>query len=110
MAIFYGPIGVSDPSETTPGVFSNVVTERDVRGDMLRTSTRHKTSPSLVGDVSSGHRLSIIVDPDIEHIYTQVVYVVWKGVRWKVDSATFERPRVIFNLGGPYRGPTPAVS
>ena len=51
MAKFYGKVGYLSTEETSPDVYSEVLTERLYKGDVLRNQKRYQASEGLNDDV-----------------------------------------------------------
>ena len=63
MAKFYGPIGYAETKETRPGVFQEIITERNYAGDVLRKARRLESGETINDNISVNNSLSIIADP-----------------------------------------------
>lgn len=110
MARFSGKIGYADNVETSPGVWTDVITEVTYFGDE-RTNTRHEhESDDLNDDISISNQISIVADASAFGSILAIRYVEWMGERWKVSSVDVQRPRLLLTLGGVYNGPTPNSS
>jgi hypothetical protein len=105
MARFHGNIGYStDIVETAPGVFTDVITEREYYGDVIK-QTKQWISGSQVNDnLNINNRISIIADDYAFTNFSAAKYVIWAGVYWKISNIDIERPRLILSLGGVYNG------
>lgn len=104
MAKFHGNIGYSHSEETSPGVYTDTITEREYFGDVIRES-RQWTNPGQVNDnLVVGNRISIVADDFANGHFTSMKYVIWDEVYWKVSSVEVQRPRLILSLGGVYNG------
>lgn len=107
---FYGPIGYAITSETSPGVWTDTIIERNYYGDVLKNYERQNQGKSINDDVVISNRLSIISDPfAIEHFH-RIKYVKWLGAAWKIDSVEVQYPRLILTIGGVYNGETAATA
>lgn len=107
MAKFYGRVGYGAQSETSPGVWEDVITEHSYYGDVVRNSRQLREGENLNKDVSVQNSISIVAD---EYAYGHIFairYVEWAGVLWAVTDVTVERPRLLLRLGEVYNGPTP---
>lgn len=107
MAKFYGRVGYGAQSETSPGVWEDVITEHSYYGDVVRNSRQLREGENLNKDVSVQNSISIVAD---EYAYGHIFairYVEWAGVLWAVIDVTVERPRLLLRLGEVYNGPTP---
>jgi len=106
MARFHGVIGYGVATETAPGVFQDVITEKTYSGDVIRNSRRLDAGDKVNNDISVGNSISVVADEVIGHNFFAIRYVVWMGVRWAVNDVEVQHPRLILRLGGVYNGPT----
>lgn len=104
MAKFHGKIGYAQSTETAPGVWTDVITEREYFGDALRESRQWQNSGQLNDNLVVGNRISIVADDYATTNFAAMRYVIWLGVYWKVSSVEVNRPRLILSLGGVYNG------
>jgi hypothetical protein len=108
MAKFAGKIGFGISSQSAPGVFTEIITEKEYKGDVLRSNKNFDESNNGVNDnLKLSNRVSIVAD-DFAHQNASVMrYAILGGVRWKVTSIEVAAPRLILTLGEVYNGPTP---
>jgi hypothetical protein len=106
MAKFYGPIGYAETKETRPGVFQEIITERNYAGDVLRKARRLESGETINDNISVNNSLSIIADPYAYQHFFAIRYVKWMGAFWKVTNVEVQSPRLILTVGGVYNGPT----
>lgn len=108
MAKFGGKVGFGITTQGAPGVTLDSVTERDYKGDILRSNKNFEESSNGVNDnLKISNRVSIVAD-DFANLNASVIrYVILGGVRWKVTNIEVAVPRLILNLGEVYNGPTP---
>lgn len=104
MAKFYGPVGYAETQETAPGVWTEVISERAYRGDIIRNTRRLDGSEYLNDNVSVQNQISIVADAYAYEHFFDIRYVRWMGADWKVSSVEVQRPRLILTLGGVYNG------
>lgn len=104
MSKFYGPIGYITQKEISPGVWDEVVVEKSYRGDILQDTRRWQVSEHKNDNLTISNHLSIIADPFAYENSSTIRYVLWLGVRWKVDKIEIQRPRLILTLGEVYNG------
>ena len=106
MTTGYGKIGYVETVETSPGVWSEVVTERTYYGDIERnTIRRNAPSDSTNDDLTVNSQLSIIADPFAYQKFGYIAYAEFMGTMVKVTSVDPTRfPRLILTLGGVYNG------
>lgn len=106
MAKFYGAIGYAEVGETSPGVWTETMTERTYCGDILRNTRRLETGESINDNVNVNNIISVVSDPYItEHIFA-IRYIRWMGTLWKVTNVEVQSPRLLLTIGGVYNGPT----
>lgn len=105
MAKWYGIIGYGISTEVSPGVWQDEIVKRNYSGDVKRLYGKwSEASNSTNDDFSTNNQISIISDPFAEQNFTQMRYIVFMGVKWKIISADIKRPRIIISLGGVYNG------
>ena len=102
MAKFYGKVGYADTSETAPGVWTEVITEREYYGDVLRISRRLQSTDQLNDDIIIDNEFSIISDPFAQQNFHTMRYIEWMGVKWKITKVNVQSPRLILSVGGVY--------
>lgn len=102
MAKFYGVIGYAETTETAPGVWTEVITERNYSGDVIRNTRRLQSSENLNDDLVINNIISIIADPYAYQNFHTMRYVYWMGVFWKITSVEVQRPRLLLTIGGVY--------
>ena len=107
MAKFYGPIGYGITSETSPGVWTDSIVERNYTGDVLQNSKRVSQGESINDNIEVSNKISIISDPfAMQHFHT-IKYIKWMGAAWKVTTVDANQyPRLILTIGGVYNGET----
>lgn len=105
MARYCGKVGYVDSVETTPGVWSDEITERTYTGDAIRITSRWSAkSDSTNDDLSINTQLSVIADAFAYQNFNHIKYAEFMGVKWKVTNIEVQRPRLILTLGGEYNG------
>ena len=105
MAKFYGVIGYAETKETTPGVWTEEITEHTYFGDILDNNVRRVTnSDSTNDDLRINVKISIVSDPYAINHFHSICYVQFMGAKWKVTDVTPSFPRLILTLGGVYNG------
>lgn len=103
---FFGPVGYGGTVESAPGVWDDVITEINYRGDVVRNTRRYSEGESVNDDLSVSNSISIVADDYALNHFFEIRYVRWAGTLWKVLNVEAERPRLILRLGGVYNGPT----
>lgn len=108
MAKFHGAIGYGELVETAPGVWTEVITERNLFGDVLKNSRQVREGEYLNDDLTVQNSISVVADAYANEHFFAIKYAEWAGARWTVEDVTVQAPRLILRLGGVYNGPTPA--
>ncbi len=105
MAKFHGKIGYVKTEETSPGVHSEVVTEKNYKGDLLRNIRRWETGGENANpDINISNRFSVVADAYAYDNLAHMRYILWRGAKWKITNIEIQRPRVILTVGGVYNG------
>lgn len=104
MERFYGEVGYADTIETTPGVWTEQVTERKYSGNVLKNSRRLQAGEHLNDNLNVDNEFSIIADPFAFQNFHTIKYIKWMGSYWKVTKVSVQRPRLILSIGGIYNG------
>jgi hypothetical protein len=111
MAKFYGAVGFGHVQEipANTGVWKDVITERNLYGDVQQNARQLQEGDNLNKDVSASQIISVVADDYANENIFAIRYVEWAGTRWTVTfvSADPHRPRLLLRLGGVYNGPTP---
>ena len=104
MAKWFGKIGYAITSETRPGIWEEVIVERNYYGDMIRNSRRLQTASQVNDDININNELSIISDPYAMNSFHAMRYAEFMGTKWKITNVEVQYPRLILSLGGLYNG------
>lgn len=107
MARFSGLVGYGTPTETSEGVWEDVITEVKYNGDMVRNAFRREVSDAINSDITLNASVSIVADDYARGHVDAIKYVVVAGTRWIVSTVDIQSPRLILRLGGVYNGSTP---
>lgn len=106
MAKFYGIVGYGVTEETTPGVWTDRIVERNYSGDVIKNYKKSYSGESINDNIDVSNNISIISDPfAMQHFHT-IKYVKWMGAAWKVSTVEVQYPRLILTIGGVYNGET----
>lgn len=106
MARFHGAIGYGHATETAPGVWQDVITEKMYTGDVLRNTRKLQDGEIKVNaDISVGNSISVVADAYLGENFLAIRYIMWAGKAWTVDSVEVQAPRLLLRLGGVYNGP-----
>lgn len=107
MPKFYGTIGFMETKETSPGVYTEQVTERNYYGDITRTSSSTSNSSQFNDDIKITNAFSIVADPYAYEHFAYMKYIVWQGVKWKIEGVDISSPpRLTFSVSNRYIAPS----
>lgn len=101
---FYGAVGYVTLEEVVPGKWKEVITERQYRGDVVKVSRRLQSSEKVNDDIRINNEIRILADAFAYQNFQSIRYIIWNGIKWKVEAVTVDRPRLIFQIGGEYNG------
>lgn len=104
MAKFFGKIGFATLTETTPGVWEEVITERDYYGEVIRNNRRLQGAQQLNDDISLSNEFSILADPFAVENFHSMRYLTYMGTKWKITTVDVQYPRLTLSVGGIYNG------
>jgi len=104
MTKYYGSIGFGETVETSPGVYTEQITERNYYGDVTRNIRALQSSDQLNDNINVTNTISIVADPYANEHFYSMRYAVWQGTKWKISSVEVQYPRLLLTLGGVYHG------
>lgn len=104
MAKFSGKIGYVETKQTSPGVWTDDIIERQYYGDLIRHFSRWGPNDSVNENITFGQDISIVADPYMYGNLRNMRYVEFHGTKWEITTFEIERPRVKIVLGGVYHG------
>lgn len=104
MAKFYGSIGYSIYEEVRDGVWEPKIIERSYYGDLIKNFKRTESSGNLNDNINISNEISIVSDPFADQNFHSMIYVEYRGVKWKVTNVDVQFPRLILSIGGVYNG------
>ena len=100
---YYGKVGYCSTVEVRPGVWvEDQIVERPYYGDVLRFSRRYQGADKVNDDLEISNQISILADPYAYEHFSEIRYVIWMGVKWKVPTVEVEYPRLKLTVGGVY--------
>lgn len=105
MAKFSGKVGYVETEQTSPGVWTeSKIIERQYYGDLVRHYNDWSPTDYVSENIKFGQDISIVADPYMYGHLKNMRYVIYKGVKWRIDNFEVDRPRVRISLGGEYYG------
>lgn len=105
MAKFYGLIGFATSTESKPGVWTDVITEKPYFGEVIRDTRRLDEVDKVNMDLSVGNAFRIVADAYANDHFFAMRYLQWNGQFWVVTDVEVQRPRLLIRIGGIYNGP-----
>lgn len=100
MSRYAGKIGFAVTEETYPGVWTPTITEKPVKGEVLRNTRRNENGDSVNDNVTISNRISVIGNPYLFENFQFMKYVTWMHTKWKITSVEVSYPRLILDIGG----------
>lgn len=100
MAKYSGFVGYAKSVETSKGVWTEVITDRKVRGDVIRLGNSVDSADKVNDDITLQNRISLVADPYSYDNFTEIRYITYLGSKWKVTGIEVQRPRLILSIGG----------
>jgi hypothetical protein len=99
---------VAVSTETSPGVWEDVITERAYYGDVVRNSRRLDppllVPPETNSNLTLENSFSILADAHAYANFMNFRYVEWEGNRWAITGVEVLRPRMTLTIGGLWNG------
>lgn len=102
MAKWYGVIGFAETKETSPGVWTEEIVERNYYGEVEKLRRRVQSSDGLNDNIMISNVISIMSEPFVESHCDVMRYVQFMGAKWKVTDVEVEYPRLKLTIGGVY--------
>lgn len=106
MSKFFGTVGFVETVETSPGVWTEQITEHRYSGDVLRMSKSWQSGEHLNDNLQVNVQISFVADPYANEHFHSLRYIEYMNARWKISTAEPQYPRIVVTLGGVYNGPT----
>ena len=102
MPKYFGKIGFAETVETRPGIWEEVIVEREYYGDILRNTRRYDSSQYLNDNLNISNQFSIVADPYAREHFHLMRYLTFEGTKWKISSVQVDYPRLSLEVGGLY--------
>ena len=97
---WYGKIGFAEQVEVAQSVWTEQITERIYRGDIIRNTRRLQDSQQIKSNISISKRISVIGDAYIRDHFVDMRWVEFMGAKWKaIEVDASQAPRLIITLG-----------
>lgn len=102
MSKYCGKIGYATTIETTPGIWTEQITERTYYGDIIRNNRKLQSSGNINDNITISNEISIVADPFANENFHAIRYAEFMGSKWKVSNVDVQYPRLILSLGEVY--------
>ena len=79
-------------------------------GDVLRRSRRWDQATEVNDHLTLSDEINVIADSYILENLNYMRYVIYLGVKWKINYIEVNRPRIRLTLGGEYNGEQTATA
>ena len=103
---YSGKIGFAQNLEVAPGVYDDVITEREYFGDLLQRTEAFNVEGSVLPQYRTNTSVSVLLDGLLVENYDNIRYISLMGKNWTVSSVVFVHPRITLFVGEVYGGPT----
>lgn len=93
--------------EVEPDVYEPQLVVKRVRGNVISSRYRRDQNgdKSTIDNIRITNQISLVADQFFMKHISNLLYMEYQGVKWKVESFDVSRaPRVIVDLGGVYNG------
>lgn len=103
---FSGVIGFWEKdAEVKSGVYKSQIVERPYTGDITRNYRKFNSAENQQNDnLRVNNQVSIVSDLYLRNNWASIKYVLWNGVKWKVNTVEVGHPRLVLEIGEVYNG------
>jgi hypothetical protein len=100
MGKWCGKIGYVETVETSPGIFTEQITEKFYSGDVTRNVRKFQSGDKLNDNIDISNEISIVADPFAYDNFRFMRYIEFMGAKWKITNIEVQYPRLILTIGG----------
>lgn len=101
-------VGFAEVTQTSPGVYEEIIHYRKYKGDLYRYAHRVSESNSVNGQITLNNTLQLVGDNYIfDHLgYIRCAKLYIGGIpqSWEVTNVEIQERRIILTIGGIYVG------
>ena len=97
-----GKIGYARTEETSPGIYQEIIVEKQYYGDIVRNSTQILDSNTINSSIKLNNSISVLCNNYMSNNLGFVRYMTFKKSKWKISSIEIKDNRIIFTLGDLY--------
>lgn len=102
MAKYYGKIGFAETVESSPGIWEEGIVEHSYYGEIVQNRRNYITGSTINGTLTINNQISILADAYANQNFMNIRYAEFNGSKWKVESISVERPRLVLTLSSLY--------
>lgn len=102
MSKWFGKVGYAITEETEPGIWEEVIVEREYFGDVTSNRFLRQTTDKVNDNINISNVISIVADPFAYNNCSNMAYIEYMNEKWKVSNIEVQRPRLILTIGGVY--------
>lgn len=102
MARFAGIVGFVKTVEREGSVWEQENIDKPYKGDIVRDARRWEKPTEVNDNLTISNEITIVADSYMLSNWAFIKYVIWNGVKWKVNYIEINRPRIRLTLGGVY--------
>ena len=103
MAKYHGKIGYAILTETAPGVWQEVIVEKEASGTVNRNLRRINGAEQLNDNIKLNQEISIVSTPFAVENFQYIRYATYMGTKWKVNAVDASQyPRLVLDMGDVY--------
>ena len=89
--------------EVEPDAYEPQLVSKIIKGDVVQNRYgRQNSDKSTIDNITITNQLSIVANQFLMKHISNLVYVKFQGVKWKVVSYNIKAPRIFVDLGGVY--------
>ena len=102
MAKFSGELGYLVETDLGNGITEPSIIYKKCKGDLLENRRTSQNSNEIIEGVQLSNKFSIIANPFMLENLGKLKVVKYLGVPWEINSAGYNKPRVIIDVKGVY--------
>lgn len=104
---YSGKLGISEQTETSPGVWEETITEVPKLGTVKQRTEVLEGSSEILPRYTTTTSISVPARGVGPQDNSTIRYITYKEKRWQISSIVDSPPNVVIYIGEEYNGPTP---
>lgn len=102
MSRYSGKVGYAITKETSPGIWTQDIVEKQMRGQIEHAVARSNEPTQVNENITLNLRFNLVADEFAFNNFMHIQYLEYARKKWAVTSAEVFRRRIILNVGGLY--------